>query len=235
MNDLKFIHVTKCAGTSIEDIGIKHNLLWGRFDKEYSNTNGGWHNLFTTVDPAIIDKYDWFMVVRNPYTRIESEYNWQSHPVHTTSQMNQYIIEQINNRGKPHTYNHYVEQHLYLHPSRHIHILKFENIDYEFNALMDRYNKSHIRLDLVNNRSAFKTYTVKDFSRELIDLINTVYHKDFELFHYNKIYNRPGPPPRSVPPPRPVPSTKPVPSTIAHPRRSILHPLSILHPSHSYK
>ena len=33
---LKLIHITKCAGTSIEDIGKENGLLWGRFDKEYN-------------------------------------------------------------------------------------------------------------------------------------------------------------------------------------------------------
>ena len=42
MKQLKFIHITKCAGTSIEDIGIENNILWGRFHTEYGN----WHEIF---------------------------------------------------------------------------------------------------------------------------------------------------------------------------------------------
>ena len=39
MKQLKFIHITKCAGTTIENIGKKNNILWGRFYTEY-----GWHH-----------------------------------------------------------------------------------------------------------------------------------------------------------------------------------------------
>ena len=67
---LKFIHITKCAGSFIEDIGKEHNIEWGRFHKEY----GFWHNNFIDVPNAIKQKYDWFVIVRNPYDRILSEY-----------------------------------------------------------------------------------------------------------------------------------------------------------------
>merc|ERR1712167_446846 len=35
MKTLKFIHVTKNGGTSIEDEAKKQNILWGRFDAKY--------------------------------------------------------------------------------------------------------------------------------------------------------------------------------------------------------
>lgn len=70
MKKLKFIHCTKCAGTYIEDLGIKYNLKWGRFHKEY-----GWHHeKFKQLSYNLKNKYDWFMIVRNPYDRILSEY-----------------------------------------------------------------------------------------------------------------------------------------------------------------
>ena len=51
---------------------------------------------------------------------------------------------------------------------------------------MRKYNLN-IELDLHNNKSVSKYFTVNDFSIELIKLINKVYHKDFELFDYEKI------------------------------------------------
>ena len=51
---LKFIHITKNAGTSIEDAGKNHNILWGRYHEEYKyesllNKKGrkSWHNIIT--------------------------------------------------------------------------------------------------------------------------------------------------------------------------------------------
>jgi len=68
--ELKFIHITKCAGTFIEDLGYENDILWGKFHEEY----GFWHSIFIDRDKKLKEKYDWFMIVRNPYTRILSEY-----------------------------------------------------------------------------------------------------------------------------------------------------------------
>lgn len=68
--ELKFIHVAKCAGTSIENAGKEKGILWGRHHREY----GPLHQVFSNVNKSVVDKYDWFMVVRNPYERVLSAY-----------------------------------------------------------------------------------------------------------------------------------------------------------------
>jgi hypothetical protein len=65
-----------------------------------------------------------------------------------------------------------------------IHILKFENLAPEFDALMSHYNIQGITLTRENSSTKF--FTVSDFSPELIALINQVYDKDFEIFGYTK-------------------------------------------------
>ena len=70
MKELKFIHITKCAGTSIENIGKRHNILWGKFHKEY----GWWHGIFQNKSLEMKLKYEWFIIVRNPYERLISEF-----------------------------------------------------------------------------------------------------------------------------------------------------------------
>ena len=45
MKELKFIHITKCAGTSIENLGKKYGYNWGKYHyEEY----GWWHQNFQT-------------------------------------------------------------------------------------------------------------------------------------------------------------------------------------------
>ena len=53
-----------------------------------------WHKCFSLLDSSIVNKYNWFTVVRNPYDRILSEY-YCNHTgvkniIHTKEEMNSY-------------------------------------------------------------------------------------------------------------------------------------------------
>lgn len=190
IHKLKFIHITKTGGSSIENVGKKHNLYWGRFHKEYAHR---WHKPFVFIDQKIKDKYDWFTVVRNPYTRIVSEFyckwvNPQNKNV-TDAQFNRFIIKYINARNTDKTLDfHYREQCLYIDTtiSKKLHILKFEDLKNEFDNLMIQYNVPHIILDEhINTGYLGNRFTIKNLSKDTISLIQEVYQKDFELFNYN--------------------------------------------------
>ena len=189
LKQLKFIHITKCAGTTIENIGKKKNILWGRFHNEY----GWWHEIFPNKSKKLKLKYDWFVIVRNPYERIISEFyckwggiGYFKNIYHfNEKKFNIYLKQRILNRSK--TGDHYTEQYKYIDESQYIHIIKFENIKVEFNELMKKY-KLDIVLNEKNNESAFtKKFTVKSLTPELIKLINKIYHNDFIKFGYEKI------------------------------------------------
>ena len=196
LKELKFIHITKTAGTSIEKIGKEHGLQWGMFDKNQkyykSIKSPFWHRPFQDMNDDYKYKYDWFVVVRNPYDRILSEYycNWRGFSREDLSkeQINQKLIDKINNIYSED--GHYIQQYRYIDDKVTIHILKFENLEYDFNLLMKKYNLN-ITLNKKTNKGKYelsKKFTVSDFSPELINLINEVYDKDFELFGYKKIY-----------------------------------------------
>jgi hypothetical protein len=200
MKELKFIHITKCAGSSIEACGKEQGILWGIYHTEYyTNYKSNWHTIFSSINKNIKDKYDWFMVVRNPYSRILSEYyckwggignyncNCNSNCKYkNVREFNNYLINKINNRLSASNGNHYMEQYKYLDPTVNIHIIKFENLNEEFTNLMNLYNIKNITLKKENSGEN-KQFTISDFSDELINLINTVYDKDFEIFQYTKI------------------------------------------------
>ena len=187
---LKFIHITKNAGTYVEDTAKESNILFGRFHKEY----GFWHRIFPSVDKQIKDKYKWFVVVRNPYDRILSEYycEWggigKKNINHTKQEMNNYLINKINNRSE--SGDHYTEQYKYLDKNYDIKIIKFENLDDELKQL---YKANNLNINLHknkintgNSKNKIKKFSKNDFSNELINLINKVYSNDFELFNYSK-------------------------------------------------
>jgi len=186
--ELKFIHITKCAGTSIEMAGEKKNIEWGKNHKEY----GFWHGLFPNIPPEIIEKYDWFMVVRNPYDRMLSEYHckWGGYSnksaMNAVARMNRFLMYKIRKRSI--SGDHYTEQYKYVHPEKKIHIIKFENLAEEFNNLMIEYNIEGIELEKINtceeNISNGRKLSTSDFSKDLVHLINKVYQKDFEYFNY---------------------------------------------------
>lgn len=193
--ELKFIHISKTGGISIENSALKKGIFWGLYDMiEY----GFLHDLFPEKDQMLRNKYNWFMVVRNPYDRILSEYYCNFSRItyrninHSIEEMNTYLINRIKTRTQPKLwcnpfiYGHFFEQYKYLTNENTIHILKFENLNEDFNCLMKKYN-----LDITlshDNKAKDKIYSVNDFSKELIELINDVYHYDFIYFNYNKIY-----------------------------------------------
>jgi hypothetical protein len=192
MKELKFIHITKTAGTSIEEVGRKKKISWGRFHIEY----GRHHALFPNKPESLKQQYDWFMVVRNPYTRILSEYHFLNNVLkfgNTKEDMNRILTLWIINASEDKANHpifgrvggdHFTEQYKYLDPTVNIRVLKFENIEDEFNALMKEYN-----YDLVLNERlqvSEPIFTIADISAENIELIQKVYSKDFELFGYIK-------------------------------------------------
>jgi hypothetical protein len=190
--ELKFIHISKCAGTSIEKTGLQHDIKWGRYHKEY----GWWHGIFTNIPTELKHKYDWFVVVRNPYSRILSELYCTYTGICKTSHvifnnktlslkqhMNDYLINKIKTRKL--NGDHYTEQYKYIDNTVTIHILKFENLEQEFKQLMNKYNIKINNLLKLNTRAEIQySFELSDFSIELINLINTVYKKDFEMFNY---------------------------------------------------
>jgi hypothetical protein len=189
--ELKFIHITKTAGTSIETVGLEKNKRWGINHSEY----GFWHATFPNKPTALKEKYDWFMVVRNPYKRILSEYHFLAGVFenrHNKEEFNLFIKKWINNASNDKethpTYgrkggDHFTEQYKYLDSNINIHILKFENIEEEFNSLMTKYSYNIILNKKI--QVSKKIFGIKDFSSETLQLIQRVYKKDFELFGYS--------------------------------------------------
>jgi deoxyxylulose-5-phosphate synthase len=106
--------------------------------------------------------------------------------IHTNEEFNNYLIKKINNRKY-----HYLEQYKYIDNKYKIHIIKYENLNKELDDLYKKYN---ININLtdkkINSREETNKnilFEISDFNRELINLINTIYDKDFTMFNYSKI------------------------------------------------
>lgn len=198
--ELKFIHITKTGGTSIEDNGLKHGIKWGRFDSQTNNNYDNskkflgsiWHYPFTLLDKKYKQKYDWFVVVRNPYDRVLSEFycpwNRKSSYIKNTTnkkEFNDIIYSKIKEKENGFNTVSFEPQFKYVDNSVKVNILKLENLKHDFDLLMKNYNMN-VKLDLHTNKGNKKYFNVNDFSPDVINLINKFYDKDFKLFGYKK-------------------------------------------------
>jgi len=199
---IKFVHITKTGGTSIEEVGKKNEMLWGMYDEEikYKKLKIGkmsgaiWHIPPRNFITNPYSKHITFAVVRNPYSRIISECfckwggKFKKSEFKTVKDLNDYITERINNCINP-SFFHFAPQYLYTHDENDNkiinHIIYFENLKNEFDNLMNNFGLN-IVLDVDTNKSV-KKYGISDISPKNIKLINKIYHKDFVFFNYDKI------------------------------------------------
>lgn len=189
MKDLKFVHITKTAGTSIELAGLASGIAWGMNHKEY----GWWHEIPTRKSKELIDQHEWFAVVRNPYERIVSEFHcvWgrarREEETRTAIEtgdkelFNRVVREKI--RARSIRGDHYTEQHKYLVEG--IKILRFENLQEEFSKLM---SEKGLEVSLGKSNVSEKKFSYQDFDKNTISVINEVYKEDFLLFGYSRLW-----------------------------------------------
>ena len=186
---LHFIHIPKTGGTSIENAGKKHNINWGRFydynDRKYNCSI--WHQ---PTQPEYKSN-NTFCVVRNPYTRMISEYHYsqgtfnnckQNTPnrlTHFKKWLKKYANNYKNNKSALDC--HLIPQTEYTQHCDHI--LRFENLEKEVNQLFKQYDLDYITLSK-DNQTKKKCLKLSDLDKECKDIIYTLYKSDFDNFGY---------------------------------------------------
>lgn len=200
MRGLKFVHITKTAGTSIENAGFREGLSWGRHHKEY----GWWHGCFPLKSASLKASHDWFTVVRDPYERLLSEFHcvfaineepndivreWHLKTIKSrdAGSFNRILMRRILMRNF--SGGHYTEQFRYLDRSTPIRIVRFERLPDEFDLLMKKYDL-HVRLDFKSNKGR-RVFCLDDIGEKALRLINQVYEKDFHTFGYEMRRTKP--------------------------------------------
>lgn len=127
------------------------------------------------------------MVVRNPYERMVSQYNWHITWRKEKIGINEYLSREIadvdsemNRKGYQFT-----EQYRYLEEQYNIKVLHFETLEEEFNQFMKEHDYNIVLNKKINVST--KSASLADLSPEMIDTINRVYEKDFTTFGYSMI------------------------------------------------
>jgi hypothetical protein len=193
MKPLRFIHIARTGGQSISIVAhLQANQYWGMLDLDYGRQNLQ-HSLLSYIHTSTLhtdemkNKYDWFMVVRNPYQRILSICNSMGSYIDINTYLckrlamvergEKYVVD-----GKQYNLPYFTPQYQYIEPQYNIIVLRYENIEEEFNTLMNQYGYN-ITLNLNVNVSK-KISKLTELSIDTIEYINKVYKKDFELFGY---------------------------------------------------
>lgn len=185
MKELRFIHISKTAGQSIAVCAMEQEKRgWGMFDINYG-PRLACHRLVSKNMMCIPrDTYDWFMVVRNPYERMVSEYNW----LLERDSINVFLNKHFDKveAGKTNEGDHFTEQWRYMEDGLTIHVLRYETLEHDFHELMKKYGHNIKLNTFVNVRK--DTATLKDLTLETIERINRIYEKDFKMFGYEMVH-----------------------------------------------
>lgn len=204
---LRFIHITKTAGTAIESAGREMGMPWGVHDKSlkqiilaqigkmrsYPFHHHPWSNLSHHQIQELTREADWFAVVRNPVDRVRSEYfcRFGNHlesrnPEDMNRIVRRFLMKII--RGKvaelPVGPGHWLPQSLFTHPrgKRVVrHILSFQQLEGEWPLLLSAHGLSVVPLPrkLPSDIERPEVLPEVDLLNRL--LIRWVYRDDYRL------------------------------------------------------
>ncbi len=199
-SELLFVHIPKTGGSSIEQKFNIHNIndevdtgeYFYDLSSDYFLLNYHTYNcifashhfipkLIKEHNPERYEKYKKFTIIRNPYTRCISEYFFREHKSYFDD-------------GEFHNWfkkfccdnficDHYLPQVEYFNEIDYDHVIKFENLENDFNNMCDLYNIPK-GLPLVNSSSINTNDLVDKLSSNSIDAINSRYHRDFTDLGY---------------------------------------------------
>ena len=204
---LIFIHIPKCGGTSVEayisnsyKLEYKFCNILQNIEKENyilnkkSGSKALQHLTALEIKQNINDfeKYYKFSVVRNPYDRIISEYNWyRTIKLYKSYRKLDDFLKHVQNVFKNKDFyknlysDHLIPQYLFVYDKNKLivdKVYKFEEF-YEIEKdLKVEYNINR-EMGVCNKSGDKKKIKLNKFQKEVI---YNLYKKDFELFNYNK-------------------------------------------------
>lgn len=200
-----FVHIPKTAGTSI------HSKLHNKTDEHDDHYT--FFELLNAHDAELFESYLSFSVVRNPYDRFISSFEFCRTVIneieHDTS-FESFVQKADTYSGNFYSYLPicFIPQYKFITIKNVIlvdELLKFENLDQEWHKLATKlndfkikrnssvgaisYSNIHDKLHPPMNVTASRlNMNVNDFfqKKELKEIVYKLYRKDFELFGYEK-------------------------------------------------
>lgn len=212
-NKLIFIHIPKCAGSTIERIFGTYPFKWDEVDYDKLV---GWdketniHLQHATcqeivdnnyIDKNIWDEYTKFTVIRNPWSRVISDYHFMKKQWMNDKERinNAPLKDYLNNDGRfkdvltdktslLYRGDHKTSLYDYLHIDDKLvvdHIIRFENLQSDFIEFCKKFN-ININTKLKMTKPGHWGSNYKSFYDETNkNLVAEIYKKDIETFKYN--------------------------------------------------
>lgn len=194
-HEFKFIHIPKNAGTSIEVIfDLMHTENLYETPHRSVDVNGVncslQHLPHSEINRLKPEATDWlsFTIIRNPYTRVLSEYMWNN-KIHKKSELNTFIESEFNewfdvellNRNTDHK----VSQSFMIDVPVDI-TLRFESLNKDFEKINSELNTSY-KMKQHNKSSLNSSDVLNMLSTDTKDKIYRFYREDFNRFDYPKL------------------------------------------------
>lgn len=186
-----FIHVPKCAGTSVKSVLRQCGFRLTRLDVQVEDIRSGFYKLGTAarmhrhVDPRLWQRSFKFAVCRNPYARLFSGWSFCRKQARLHVPFDYFV----RNMGTYRAY--WIEWHCIMPQLQHLlldgipiadHVCRFEHLDEDFDVIRKRLARPDLRLPHLNqsSRGPYREH----FTRELQDIAFERFAADFEYFGY---------------------------------------------------
>ena len=217
---LELLHITKTGGSTLEVLAAQHNVSWGachflgrvdgmpgsmkcpnphqRMDSFKSSLQGIqlWHappRFLNQEEKMWLSNATLFTVVRNPYDRVVSSWNYLFGRVdNNATAMNEWLTEMLtaiyNGRRIPIGHLGISRQEFLIPQTDYIddtvEVLRLETLQQDFACLMRRHGLDWEWVEERRNKSGPDTLTTDDLTVANQALIELVYRKDFVQLGY---------------------------------------------------
>jgi hypothetical protein len=169
-----FIHIPKCAGTSIIETFKDECVFYGR--RGYINDHSPQHSTFAELQMMnmIPEGFKIFTVCRNPYERLQSELAWRGISPENQDEFVQdfFYPKPLSRQNKD---NHHLPQLEFIKGCLNsCKVLRFENINEDF-------------LNMFGVTLAYKNQSEnkQDLTKASLYLVREFWHEDFIFFGYD--------------------------------------------------
>lgn len=218
---LHFIHIPKTGGSSVGESlrALPPSLRIPKSSNGWEISNIGipmpperkwgesiWHQPLSFFEEHVpkdmYDDYTCFTVVRNPFSRLRSEFFYRTKPpTHNGRSFNEvkgsfkrFVIDHLNKPTRKFLNmkdGHFVKQSSFVEGTKFVNIFKTENIQelekwLQLKISNDDFKLKHVNKCRYDNKEDFMGRKCSEYyDTDTISLVQNIYRQDFEKFDYS--------------------------------------------------